>query len=132
MIPSCVSHSLIQYTGSINELFPSLEYVKKIRITDSATQAILFDSEVKLHDKMEWSSDGYSEEFKYHFEKINDPNSRIFFVTDKSTKKIKIMSLNNTYQIPSYLLIEYKADERIKSNNKYEIEFFGWSGLRLI
>jgi hypothetical protein len=128
MIPSHVSSRLIQYTGFLRKLTPDLDKVNKIKVTDLKTQGVLFNSSVRLHNKREWSSDGYSQELRYHFERIDNTendNSRIFFVSDKDSKRIKIMSLDKTYkEVCSGLLqIEYKTDERIKSDNLYEIEF---------
>lgn len=126
MIPSAVSNYLIQYKGALRVLSPQLDNVQRIKVTDSVTNAILFNSNVKLHDKREWSSNGYSQEYRFHFEKednTEENNSRIFFVTDKNSGRIKIMSLDNTYKIPWHLDIQYKTDESIESDNIYELEF---------
>ncbi len=126
MIPSAIGSHIIQYKGFLKKLSPNLDNVKRIKVTDLVTNATLFNSDVKLHDKIDWSSNGYSEENRFHFEKIGnteDNSSKIFFVTDKKSGRIKIMSLDNTYKLPWYLQIEYKTDETIKSDNMYELEF---------
>jgi hypothetical protein len=126
MIPSAVGSHLIQYKGFLRTLTPNLDNVQRIKITDSVTNATLFNNDVKLHDKREWSSNGYSQENRFHFEKVGNTeenSSRIFFVTDKESGRIKIMSLDNTYKLPWHLQIEYKTDETIKSDNIYELEF---------
>jgi hypothetical protein len=125
MIPSYASHRLIQYSGYLNNINPDLDLdkVSRIKITDNASQGILFNSVVILKDKIDWSSDGYSIENRYLFEKIDntkDNNSKIFFITDKDSRKIKIMSLDNTY---SEKKIEYKTDNRDQNQNQYNINF---------
>jgi len=126
MIPSSVSSHLIQYKGFLRRLFPNLDNVQRIKVTDSISNAILFNSNVKLYDKREWSSDGYSQENRYHFEKVGNTEENstdIFFVTDKESGRIKIMSLDNTYKLPWHLRIDYKTDETNKSDNIYELDF---------
>jgi len=123
MIPSAIGPQIIQYTGSLKRLTSCLNNVQRIKITDSKTKLILFNSGVKLHDKiLDWCPN----ECRFHFKKIRNTvenSSDILFITDMKTNRIKSMSLENTYNFPWYLLIEYKTDETIKSNDLYELEF---------
>lgn len=97
-----------------------LDNVHKIKITDSKTGTILFNSDVILHDKIDWSLDGYSQEYRYHF---TENLSSIFFVTDKNTGLIKIMSLDTVYNTHyDSIFIQYKADEKNKSSNLYKLD----------
>ncbi len=126
MIPSAVGRQIIQYRGFLRTLSPDLDNVQRIKITDSVTSAVLFNSDVKLYEKIDWSSDGHARENRFHFEKIGNTktsSSRIFFVTDKESGRIKIMSLDNFYRLPWYLEIQYITNERNKSDNIYELEF---------
>lgn len=130
MIPYHISDNLLQYKGHLTTMSPNLDTVQRIKITDSVSKAILFNSEVKLIEKKDWSS---SQEYYYFFEKIDnieEDYSVVFFVTDKLTGKIKTMSLEK--QIPSYntylqrsLRIEYKADSNVPrlGDSEYELEF---------
>lgn len=130
MIPSYSSKDFIQYKGYLRTLLVNLDNVRRIKITDSKTNCELFNSDINLVDKREWSSDGYSQEYRYLFEKnhsIDDNQylyfTRIYFVTDKETNKIKIMSLEHEYYIPYNLKIEYKTDQTNFCNNIYELNF---------
>lgn len=128
MIPSYASSNLIQYKGFLKKICVDLDNVNRIKVTDYKTQSIIFNDNVRLENKLDWSSNGYSQEYRYLFEKVGNTennSSRIYLVTDKDSKRIKIMSLDNTYVdmgMPR-LDIEYKTDESIKSDNVYDIEF---------
>jgi hypothetical protein len=94
-----------------------------MKITDIKSNSTLLDSKMILVSKINWSSNGYSQEFRYHFQKIdNTPDNYcdLFIVTDNLETRIKIMSLEFTYKSghgymygPGYgpLKIEYKYDE---------------------
>lgn len=126
MIPSYVSRELIQYRGYIKLLTPDLDRVNKIRVVDYKTQAILFNSEVIMRDKRDWS---LNQENRYCFSNIYNDETSIYFVTDKESNKIKIMSLDNNYKrldignLSIQYKAEYKESIRTKDDNLYEINF---------
>jgi hypothetical protein len=62
MIPSYSSKDLIQYKGCLKVTCPDLDNANKIKVVDRKTHTVLFDSQVKLHNKVDWSSNGYSQE----------------------------------------------------------------------
>jgi hypothetical protein len=134
MIPSYIGSyacsKLIQYKGFIKHIHIDLTYINKVKITDSTTKAILFNSDVVLKSKIDWAYNSHNNsDYRFLFESTKDAhkNSRLFFVSDKQTNKLKYMSLDYTYLRPKTigcLDIQYKATEKMVCDEfLYELDF---------
>ncbi len=117
---------LIQYKGRLESGSSIIsDNVKSIKIVDRKTKCILFDHDVHIVNKFDFSGDYGGPCWRYEFGAIDDQRASVHFVVQKETGLIKCMSLDFSFtksvDFTRYLKIEYKTDVKIESDNIYDI-----------